>query len=252
MIRRLSSRKSLIAGGCIFAAVILGVACAGIAPVHAAGLEVAYSASGDKGLSSSSDWSWVASDGNLGDGPPLDPGQEVIGGEYSGFVLVAGPASMQSSRVLSAGDILRFTTSQDLTTGAPGIVKESLSTGSCRAPASSAECGSTPGDRTGANFTRSARCEWAYMSGTFLPDAMTYRSGGEICQGDTENPDSLAMFIASGGNGHGEIAAGARVMEGIGNTSALGYITSASSEIRVSGRFSAQGRTNWTSLPQDT
>jgi len=252
MIRRLSMRQNLVIGGCIFAAVILGVACTGVPPAHAAGLDVAFSASGNDGLSSASDWTWVASDGDLGAGPPLAPGQEVIHGEYAQTVLVAGPASVQSTKALCTGDILRFTTGQELTTRAAGIVKESLSAGSCRAPASSAGCGSMPGNEDRVNFSRSSRCEQAYMDGTFLADSMTYHSDGAVCQGDTETPDSLAMNIVSGGRGLGCIAAGSRTMEGIGNTSAMGYVQSASSMVRVSGLFSAQGSTRWTSLPQDT
>ena len=252
MIRRLSTRQNLVIGGCIFAAVILGVACAGVTPAHAAGLEVAFSASGNDGLSCASDWTWTASDGDLGAGPPLAPGQEVIRGEYARTVLVAGPASVVSTNALSTGDILRFTTGQELTTRAAGIVKESLSAGSCRAPASGAGCGSTPGSEDKVNFSRSARCEQAYMDGTILADSMTYHSYGTVSQGDTGNLDTLAMNIVSGGLGLGCIAAGSRAMEGIGNTSAMGYVQSASSMVRVSGQFSAQGSTRWSSLPQDT
>jgi len=40
MIKRLSQRRKLVIGGCIFAAVVLGVACTGITPAQAAGFEV--------------------------------------------------------------------------------------------------------------------------------------------------------------------------------------------------------------------
>ena len=91
MIKRLSQRRKLIIGGCVFAAVVLGVACTGITPAQAAGIEVSMSATGDQGLSSSSEWSWMASDGDLTKVPPLGIGQEVLQGGYSCLNLPAPP-----------------------------------------------------------------------------------------------------------------------------------------------------------------
>ena len=65
-------------GGCIFAAVVLWAACAGFTPAHAASCEVAMSAAGDQGLSISSKWSWIASDGDHSNTPPLGIWQEVL------------------------------------------------------------------------------------------------------------------------------------------------------------------------------
>ena len=80
MIKRLMQRRRLVIGGCIFAAVVIGVACAGIIPAHAASCEVALSATGDQMLSSSSDLTWSASDGDLSKTPPFGIGQEVLQG----------------------------------------------------------------------------------------------------------------------------------------------------------------------------
>jgi hypothetical protein len=65
VIKRLSQRRKLVIGGCIFAAVVLGVACTGITPAQAASCDISMKASGDSWLSSASDWSWTASDGDL-------------------------------------------------------------------------------------------------------------------------------------------------------------------------------------------
>ena len=99
-------RRKLVIGGCIFAAVVLGVACAGITPAQAASCEVSMSAAGDQMLSSSSDWTWTASDGDLSKTPPLGIGQEVIRGGYVGSVLVAGPGTYSGERSLSTDDTL--------------------------------------------------------------------------------------------------------------------------------------------------
>ena len=104
MIRRLAQRRKLVVGGCIFAAVVIGMACTGV--VHAAQFDVSVHATGDRVLASSSEWSWTASDGDIAQTPPLGIGQEVIRGGYSGSVLVAGPAEYQGT-----GRYLRITSS---------------------------------------------------------------------------------------------------------------------------------------------
>ena len=217
MIKRLAQRRKLVIGGCIFAAVVLGVACTGV--VHAASCDVSISAAGDQMLSSSSDWSWTASDGDLAKTPPLATGQEIISGVYAGSVLVAGPARYSGERLLSSDDILGFSTGQQVESQAPGILTESLSVRSCGSPASGVTCGSDSLDPDGANLTRSAYCEYASMSGMFMTDSLRYRSAGAISQGDTEQPDSLAMDITSTGRGSGSLSASSGSMIGIGNTS---------------------------------
>jgi hypothetical protein len=124
MLKRLSQRRNLVVGGCIFAAVVLGVACTGV--VHASSCDVSIEASGDQGLSSSSEWSWMASDGDLTKVPPLGTGHEVISGSYSGSVLVAGPAEYSGVRSLSSDDLLGFSTDQQVQSQGPGILSESL------------------------------------------------------------------------------------------------------------------------------
>ncbi len=117
-------RRKLVIGGCIFAAVVLGVACTGITPVQAASCEVSMSAAGDQMLSSSSDWTWTASDGDLSKTPPLGIGQEVLQGGYAGSVLVAGPGTYSGERSLSSEDTLEFSTGQQVDSQAPGILSE--------------------------------------------------------------------------------------------------------------------------------
>ncbi len=56
MIRRFSRRRTLVIGGCVFAAVVLVAACTGVNPAQAASFEVSMQASGDQMLSGSSDW----------------------------------------------------------------------------------------------------------------------------------------------------------------------------------------------------
>ena len=91
-------RRKLVIGGCIFAAVVLGVACTGITPAQAASCEVAISATGDQMLSSSSDWTWAASDGDLSKTPPLGIGQEVLQGGYSDRSWWPVPGPIESNR----------------------------------------------------------------------------------------------------------------------------------------------------------
>jgi len=248
MIKRLSQRRKLVIGGCIFAAVVLGVACTGITPAQASSCDVSMQASGDSWLSSASDWSWTASDGDLSKTPPLTTGQEVISGVYVGSVLVAGPAQYSGERSLSSDDTLEFSTDQQVDSQAPGILSESLSVYSVGSPAAGVTCGSDSLDAEGANLTRSAYCEYASMSGMFMTDSLAYRSAGAISQGDIDLPDSLAMDISSAGRGSGMLAAGSRSMIGIGNTSALGYVHSVHEETRAGGVFAMDGRTKWSSF----
>jgi len=248
MIKRLSQRRKLVIGGCIFAAVVIGVACTGIAPAQAAGIDVSMSATGDSYLSSSSDWTWAASDGDLSKTPPLGVGQEVLQGGYSGSVLVSGPGTYLGERSLSADDILEFSTEQQVGSQGPGILSESLMVYSVGSPAAGVTCGSDSLDADGANLTRSAYCEYASMSGMFMTDSLSYRSAGAISQGDIDLPDSLAMDISSAGRGSGMLAAGSRSMIGIGNTSALGYVHSVHEETRAGGVFAMDGRTKWSSF----
>jgi len=248
MIKRLMQRRKLVVGGCIFAAVVLGVACTGITPAQAASCEVSLSASGDQALLSSSDWSWIASDGDLSKTPPLGIGQEVISGGYSGSVLVNGPGSYWGNRSLSTDEILDFSTGQQVDSQGPGILSESLMVYSCGSPSSGATCGSDSLDADGVNLTRQAYCEYAGISTIFMTDSLSYRSAGGISQGDTEQPDSLAMEVSSSGNGYGSFATGSRSLIGIGNTTALGYVHTTSERVGAAGSFVVNGRVRWSSF----
>jgi hypothetical protein len=252
MIKRLSQRRKLVIGGCIFAAVVLGVACAGITPAQAASCEVSISATGDQGLSSSSEWSWMASDGDLTKTPPLGIGQEILSGGYSGSVLVTGPGTIESSRGLSADEILEFSTGQRVDSQGPGILTESLMVYSVGSPSTGVTCGSDSLDLEGTNLTRQAYCEYARVSTLLMTNAMNYQSVGGISQGDIEKPDSLAMDVSSSGNGYGSFAAGSRSTIGIGNTTALGYVHSVHEETRAGGVFAMDGRMRWGSFTSST
>jgi hypothetical protein len=248
MIKRLSQRRKLVIGGCVFAAVVLGVACTGITPAQAAGIEVSMSATGDQGLSSSSEWSWMASDGDLSKIPPLGIGQEVLQGGYSGSVLVSGPGTYSGERSLSADDTLEFSTAQQVDSQGPGILSESLMVYSVGSPAAGVTCGADTLDAEGANLARSAYCEYAGASTMFMTDSLAYSSAGGISQGDTEQPDSMVMDISSVGNGYGSFAAGSRSLAGIGDTSTLGYVHAVHEQIGAGGTFAINGRVRWFSF----
>ena len=250
MIKRLMQRRKLVIGGCIFAAIVLGVACTGITPAQASSCEVSISATGDQMLSSSSDWTWAASDGDLSKTPPLGIGQEVLSGGYVGSVLVNGPGTYSGERSLSADDILKFSTAQQVDSQGPGILTESLLVYSVGSPSAGVTCGSDSLDVEGANFSKSAYCEYAGVSTMFMTDALDYHSAGAISQGDTEQPDSLAMDITSSGNGYGSFAAGSRSLIGIGNTTAPGYVHSVSERLGVAGNFTVNGRARWSSFTE--
>jgi len=241
-------RRKLVIGGCIFAAVVLGVAYTGIPPAQAASCEVAISATGDQMLCSSSDWTWAASDGDLTKVPPLGIGQEVISGGYSGSVLVNGPGTYSGDRSLSADEILEFSTGQQVDSQGPGILSEALMVYSVGSPAAGVTCGSDSLDVEGANFSRSAYCEYAGVSTMFMTDSLNYNSAGGISQGDTEQPDSMVMNMDATGHGSGMFSVGSRSLIGIGNTSALGYVHAMHEEVRTGGVFVMTGRTKWSSF----
>ncbi|MCX6698524.1 MAG: hypothetical protein NTV68_01140, partial [Methanomicrobiales archaeon] len=248
MIKRFSQRRKLLIGGCIFAAVVIGVACTGITPAQAASCEVSMQASGDQMLSSSSDWTWTASDGDLSKTPPLGIGQEILQGGYSGSVLVSGPGTYSNDRSLSTDDILEFSTGQQVDNQGLGILTESLMVYSYGSPSAGVTCGADSFDADGTNLTRQAYCEYAGASTMFITDALNYHSAGGISQGDTELPDSLAMDVSSLGNGYGSFAAGSRSLIGIGNTSALGYVHTTSERVGAAGVFTMNGKVRWISF----
>ncbi len=244
---RLTKRKKLVIGGCVFAAIVAGLAITA-APAQAAGFEVQTYATGDSYLSSSSDWTWAASDGDLSKTPPLGVGQEVLQGGYSGSVLVSGPGTMESNRGLSTNEILEFSTGQQVDSQGPGILSESLMVDSCGSPSAGVTCGSDSLDAEGENLTRQAYCEYAGVSTMFITDALNYHSAGGISQGDTEQPDSMVMNMEATGRGSGQFSAVSRSLTGIGNTSALGYVHAVHEQIGAGGVFAMRGRASWSSF----
>jgi len=246
MLKRLAQRRNLVVGGCIFAAVILGVTCTG--GVHASSCEMSLSASGDQGVMSSSEWSWMASDGDLAKTPPLGIGQEILSGSYSGSVLMAGPGSVNARRGLSSEDVLGFETEQQVESQAPGILSESIAVYSVGAPAAGVTCGSDSLDADGANFSRQAYCEYASVSGLYMTDALNYHSSGVIRQGDIDVPDSLVMDVSSYGTGYGSLDAGSSSRIGIGNTTALGEVHTTSEHVGAFGTYAMNGKMRWGSF----
>ena len=133
-----------------------------------------------------------------------------------------------------------------------GILSESLMVYSYGSPAAGVTCGADSLDAEGANLTRQAYCEYVGASTMFMTDTLNYRSTGGISQGDTEQPDSLAMDVSSSGNGFGSSAAGSRSMIGIGNTTARGYVHTTSERVGSAGNFMVNGRARWSSFVSST
>jgi hypothetical protein len=246
MTNRLTRRRKLVIGGCIFAALVLGAACTGI--VHAGSVQVSISATGDGPFLGTSEWTWAASDGDLTTIPPAGTGQEIIRGGYSGSLLLSGPGSIATEKSLSSGDISAFSTGQQVNTAAPGILTESISVDSCGSPAGGVSCGSAAVDPEGANLTRSAYCEHAGMRVLLLTDKLHYRSAGTISQGAIEVPDSMVMEITGKGIGSGTITVTAVSASGIGTGNEAGYIHRIYEEMMAGGNFSINGNTRWSSF----
>lgn len=82
----------------------------------------------------------------------------------------------------------------------------------------------------------------------FMTDASDYHSAGGISQGDTDQPDQLAMDVLSTGNGYGSFAAGSRSLIVIGNTTALGYVHTVNERIGAAGNFTVNGKVRWSSF----
>ncbi len=246
MIKRLAQRRKLVIGGCIFAAVVIGLACT--APAHAALIDISIDASADKMLSGSSDWCWQASDGDLLATPPLGPGQEVITGGYTGSLLISGPARFSNERSLSTDSTLEFATDQQVDSQGSGIFSEGLSVYSVGSPASGVTCGSDSLDAEGANLTRTAYCEYASVYGQFITNRLGYHSSGSISQGDTERPDSMMMQIDASGHGSGSLSTGSTSMIGIGGTRQMGYAHSVHEQTTMEGNITLNGRVGWQSF----
>ena len=138
---RLTRRRTLLIGGCVFAAVILGVACTGTTPAQAATVDVAFMGSSDQSLIGSSDLTWVVSNGDLTKVPPLGTGQEVLSGGYQDGYILTGPSQYESSQVLNNSDIVHFYTVSQVKSTEPSIYEESMMLYSAGAAASGVTCG---------------------------------------------------------------------------------------------------------------
>ncbi len=241
MTSRLARRRRFVIAGCIFAAVISGIACTGV--VHAAGCTISLSAAGDGPVVSSGDWSWEASDGDLQGIPPAGPGQEVIRGGYSSSVVSSGPVNVRVSRSLRSGDIPHFSTRQEIRASGPGSYQESISIDSCSSPGGGVSCAA--GNISDLN--RSAYCEHAGAAMRLMTGNLRYVSSGSIAQGAIEEPDSLAFWSSAEGLGTGTFTAAAGSMNGIGTDPALGYHQHVREEVSVSGQIYLNGSIEWTS-----
>jgi hypothetical protein len=242
MTSRLARRRNLVIAGCIFAAVVSGIACTGV--VHASGLGISVSAAGDGPGISSTEWTWEASDGSLSWIPPAGPGQEVIRGGYSGSFVCSGPVDIRFSRSLESEDNPGFSTAQEMRADGSGTYQESVFINSCGAPGNDVSC-SAAGNTTSLN--RSAYCEHAGAKVILMTDSLHYSSGGGVSQGAVENPDSLVFRSSAEGSGSGYFAAVSSSMNGIGSGRSPGYIQDVREEIAVSGRIRLDGSMNWTS-----
>jgi hypothetical protein len=242
MTSRLVRRRNLVIAGCIFAAVVCGIACTGV--VHASGCNISVSAAGDGPVIVSGEWSWAASDGDLFT-VPAGSGQEVIRGGYSGSVVGAGPVDIRFSRLLESEDSPRFSTAQEIRAEGPGLYQESMFVNSCGAPGGNVSC-QAPGTTTVLN--RSAYCEHAGAKVILMTDSLGYSSAGVVSQGAIENPDSLVFRSSAKGSGTGYFAASAGSINGIGLGRSPGYIQNAREEISVSGNISLDGAISWSSL----
>ncbi|HTY15178.1 MAG TPA: hypothetical protein VMC42_05675 [Methanoregulaceae archaeon] len=243
MTSRLARRKRFVIAGCIFAAVISGIACTGVA--HASGCTISVSATGDGPSVSSGEWSWEASDGTLPGILPAGAGQEVIRGGYSSAGVSSGPLSVRASRSLESGDTPNFSTSQEIHAPGPCFYEESISIDSCGLPGGGVSCAASGNT---SDLNRSAYCEHAGVSVMLMTGGLGYISTGTVAQGAIEHPDSLSFLSSAEGSGSGSIAAAAGSMNGIGTDMALGYRERVREEISVSGQIHLDSIIEWSSL----
>ena len=245
---RLTKRRKLLIGGCVFAAVVLGVACTGISPAQAATIDVAFMGSSDQSLVGSSDLTWVVSNGDLGSVPPLGIGQEVLSGGYQDGYILTGPSQYESSQVLNNSDIVNFDTVSQVQSTGPGIYEESMMLHSAGAAASGVTCGVDSLDAEGANFTATPYCETVVVHSLFMADDLAYRSIGSIDQADLEMPDTFGFTAIGSGSGLGSMSFGSRSLAGIGTTIELGYVNSIEKSIIAGGRFKIGEDLLWSSF----
>ncbi|MEI6841488.1 MAG: hypothetical protein WCK53_09490 [Methanomicrobiales archaeon] len=204
--------------------------------------------SSDQSLVSSSDMTWIVSNGDLGSVPPLGIGQEVLSGGYQDGFILTGPSQYESSQVLNNSDIVHFDTVSQVQTSGPSIYEESMMLHSCGAASDGVTCGVDSLDAEGANFTATPYCETVITRSLFMADDIAYRSVGSIVQADLEMPDAFSFTAIGSGSGFGSISFGSRSLAGIGSTSELGYANSIGKDLMANGRFNIGEDVRWTSF----
>lgn len=236
----------MLIAGCVFAAVVAGVACCGHA--DAAVMSVALLGGSDHLVSVSSGWGWSASSGDLNGIPPLAPGQEVLTGSYSGSLLSTGPGQYEGSRSLDNSEIVMFSTGSQVLTAGTGLYDESLSLFSVGAGAAAATCGVEALQADAANYTAVPYYENVITGTSFSVNDLVYRSQGSISQADDVMPDSLGFVVLSNGSGSGTFFARSGSMAGIGPSGDLGYVNVGTEVLSVGGRFELDGKVEWTTF----
>jgi hypothetical protein len=244
---RLTRRQKLVIGGCVFAAIAIGIACTGQA--QAATIDLSVTAAASHFMVGSSDLTWAASSGDMAGIPPLGIGQEVITGGYHEALLLSGPAQYRSRKTLNNSEIINFNTGKDLQSTGPGLYEESLMLFSTGSAAAGVTCGGTEGmDQEGANFTAIPYYERLIASTTYMADQLTYHSEGSISQADLETPDAMDFTVISNGSGLGTFTVDGMSISGIGNTTELGYVNAVHESMTVGGQFELGGEVRWTSF----
>jgi len=244
---RLTKRRKLVIGGCIFAAIVAGLAITA-APAQAAVVSISFMGASDQALSGSSDMTWTVSNGDLSKTPPLAIGQEVLSAGYRDSFILTGPSQYESSQVLNNSDIVHFDTMTQVQSSGPGIYGESMMLHSVGAAAAGVTCGAGSLNAEGADFTATPYCETVISESMFMTDDLSYRSVGSIAQADLEIPDTFSFTAIGSGSGMGSMSFGASSLAGIGSTSELGYSNSFGKTLMANGRFNIGEDVRWTSF----
>jgi hypothetical protein len=244
---RLTRRRKLVIGGCVFAAIVAGLAITA-APAQAAIVSVSFMGNADQSLIGSSDMTWSVSNGDLSKVPPLAIGQEVLSGGYQDGIILTGPSEFETSQLLNNSDIVHFDTMSQVQSSGPGIYEESMMLSSAGAVAAGVTCGAGSLDAEGASFTASPYCETVITRSLFMTGDLNYRSAGSITQADLEVPDTYTFTAIGSGTGMGSTSFGSRSLAGIGTTTELGYGNSISKDLIAGGRFNIGEDVRWTSF----
>jgi len=218
------------------------------APAQAATVGVSFVGNADQLLVGSSDMTWTVSNGDLAMVPPLVIGQEVLSGGYQDGFILTGPSQYESSQVLNNSDIVHFDTVCQVQSSRPGLYGESRVLNSAGAAASVVTCGAGSLNAEGANFTAMPYCETVVARSLFMADDLAYRSAGSITQGDLEIPDAFTLTVISSGSGMESMSFGSRSMDGIEETTELGYMNSIGKDLIANGRFNIGEDVRWTSF----